>query len=134
LNSQLSKRPYSRELPLRAAAICGLLAPITFVAGWLLGGLAQPDAYSVVDHDISDLGALTADEPWLYHQLGANLTGLLLCALALGLWKAVGTSLAARLGLKSVLLKGHFRTLAYAAVPAFAGEGRERIEAVRASQ
>ena len=89
---------YARVVPLRAAAICGLLAPITFVAGWLLGGLAQPDDYSVVDHDISDLGALTADKPWLYNQLGANLTGLLLFALALGLWKALGTSLAARIG------------------------------------
>jgi hypothetical protein len=36
--------------------------------------------------------------PWLYNQLGANLTGLLLFALALGLWKTVGTSLSARIG------------------------------------
>jgi len=85
-------------VPLRASAICGLVAPITFIAGWLLGGLAQPAEYSVVDHDISDLGALTADKPWLYNQLGANLTGLLLFALALGLWKTVGTSRSARVG------------------------------------
>jgi Protein of unknown function (DUF998) len=85
-------------VPLRVSAICGLLAPITLIAGWLLGGLAEPDAYSVVDYDISDLGALTADTPWLYNQLGANLTGLLLLALALGLWKTVGTSLAGRIG------------------------------------
>lgn len=85
-------------MPLRAAAICGLLAPITFIAGWLIGGLAQPAEYSVVDHDISDLGALTADNPWLYNQLGANLTGLLLLVLALGLWKTVGTSRSARVG------------------------------------
>ena len=31
-------------MPLRAAAICGLLAPVTFVAGLLFGDLAQPDA------------------------------------------------------------------------------------------
>jgi hypothetical protein len=31
-------------VPLRLSAICGLLAPITFIAGWLIGGLAQPDA------------------------------------------------------------------------------------------
>ena len=85
-------------MPLRAAAICGLLAPITFIAGWLIGGLAQPAEYSVVDHDVSDLGALTAGKPWLYNQLGSNLTGLLLFVLALGLWKTVGTSRSARIG------------------------------------
>jgi len=83
---------------LRADAICGLLAPITFIAGWLIGGLAQPAEYSVVDHDVSDLGALTAGKPWLYNQLGSNLTGLLLFVLALGLWKTVGTSRSARIG------------------------------------
>jgi hypothetical protein len=89
---------------LRAAAICGLLAPISFIAGWLFGGLAQPEEYSLVDHDISDLGALTADKPWLYNQLGVNLTGLLLFALALGLWKTVGTSLSARIGLVAFVI------------------------------
>jgi hypothetical membrane protein len=44
------------------------------------------------------LGALTANSPWIYNQIGANLTGLLLCALALGLWQTVGTRLSARIG------------------------------------
>jgi hypothetical membrane protein len=83
---------------LRFAAICGLLTPVTFIAGWLIGGLAQPDEYSVIDHDISDLGALTADKPWLYNQLGANLSGILVFVLALGLWRAVGAGLSARIG------------------------------------
>src|SRR5207247_5608471 len=95
---QPRKRAYARGVPLRAAAICGLLAPITFIVGWLIGGLAQPAEYSVVDHDVSDLGALTAGKPWLYNQLGSNLTGLLLFVLALGLWKTVGTSRSARIG------------------------------------
>lgn len=85
-------------MTLRISAICGLVAPITFIAGWLIGSLAQPDEYSMIDHDISDLGALTANSPWVYNQIGANLTGLLLCALTLGLWPTVGTRLAARIG------------------------------------
>ena len=75
-------------MPLRLCAICGLLAPIAFVIGWAAGGLAQPDAYSLVDDSVSDLGALTADQAWIYNQVGANLTGLLVAALAYGLWRA----------------------------------------------
>ena len=50
-------------MPLRAAAICGLAAPLTFVAGVLLGDLAQPPAFSPANDDISDLGAVTASYP-----------------------------------------------------------------------
>jgi hypothetical membrane protein len=53
-------------MPLRAAAICGLLAPVTFVAGLVLGDLAQPDGFSPANDDISDIGAQTADQAWLY--------------------------------------------------------------------
>ena len=42
---------------LRAAAICGLLASVTFVVGLLLGDLAQPDAFSPANDNISDIGA-----------------------------------------------------------------------------
>lgn len=93
-------------MPLRAAAICGLLAPVTFVCGFVFGGLAQPDAYSSVNDDLSDLGALTASSAWLYNQVGANLTGLLLVALALGLWNALGSGLLARLGSCALLVAG----------------------------
>ena len=93
-------------MPLRAAAICGLLAPVTFVCGFVFGGLAQPDAYSSVNDDLSDLGALTASSAWLYNQVGANLTGLLLVALALGLWNALGSGLLARLGSVALLVAG----------------------------
>ena len=64
-------------MPLRLAAILGLAAPLTFVAGILLGDLAQPDAFSPANDDISDLGAVTASSAWLYNQVAANLTGLL---------------------------------------------------------
>ena len=93
-------------MPLRVSAVCGLIAPITFIAGWLLGGLAQPDEYSLVDHDISDLGALTAHRPWLYNQIGSNLTGLFIVALSLGLWRTVGTRLSARIGVTALAVFG----------------------------
>ena len=51
-------------MPLRAAAICGLLAAVTFIVGVLLGDLTQPEAFSPADDDISDLGAQTADQAW----------------------------------------------------------------------
>ena len=71
-------------MPPRLAAILGLAAPVTFVAGIVLGDLAQPDAFSPANDDISDLGALTASSPWLYNQVAANLTGLLVVGLAHG--------------------------------------------------
>jgi uncharacterized protein DUF998 len=85
-------------MPLRLAAILGLAAPVTFVAGILLGDLAQPDAFSPANDDISDLGAVTASSAWLYNQVAANLTGLLVLGLAVGLWSALGSGLLARLG------------------------------------
>ena len=93
-------------MPLRLAGVCGLLAPVTFVTGFVLGGLAQPDAYSPFHDDLSDLGALTADSPWLYNQLGVNLTGLLVVAFAFGLWAALGRSLLGRLGAAALLVVG----------------------------
>ena len=75
-------------MPLRAAAICGLLAPVTFVVGLLLGDLAQPDEFSPADDNISDVGAQTADHAWLYNHIAANLNGLLIVALAWVLFAA----------------------------------------------
>src|ERR687897_485371 len=74
-----------RRMPLRAAAICGLLAPITVSIGWIGGALAQPDAYSSADDDLSDLGAQTANKAWIYNQIGDNLTGILIISFGLGL-------------------------------------------------
>jgi hypothetical protein len=82
----------------RVAGVCGLLAFVTACAGWIAGGFAQPAAYSVARDDISDLGAVTADSAWLYNQVGANLTGLLVVVLAAGLLHAVGPSRLGRLG------------------------------------
>jgi Protein of unknown function (DUF998) len=98
-------------VPLRAAAICGLLAPVTFVVGLVLGDLAQPDAFSPADDNISDIGAQTADQAWLYNQLAANLNGLLIVAFALGLWRALGSGWLARLGAAGLGVIGATRFL-----------------------
>ena len=98
-------------MPLRAAAVCGLLAPLTFVVGLVLGDLAQPDAFSPANDDVSDIGARTAESAWLYNQVAANVNGLLLVAFALGLWRALGGGLLARLGVLSLAGLGVARFL-----------------------
>ena len=98
-------------MPLRAAAICGLLAPVTFIVGVLLGDLAQSDAFSPADDNISDLGAQTAEQAWLYNQIASNLNGLLIVAFGLGLWQAAGSGLLARLGVLGLIGIGVTRFL-----------------------
>jgi hypothetical protein len=102
----LDARAYPPRVPLRLCAFCGLLSPIAFVIGWAAGGLAQPDAYSLVDDSVSDLGALTADQAWIYNQVGANLTGLLVAALAYGLWRTGIPGLSGRIGVIALAVMG----------------------------
>jgi len=90
----------------RLSALCGLLAPVAFTLGWLLGGLAQPDRFSFVRDDISDLGALTANRPWLYNQIGGNLAGLLVLVFAVGLWRALPEGRAGRIGVTALAVSG----------------------------
>ena len=98
-------------MPRRAAAICGLLTPVTFLAGLLFGDLAQPDAFSPANDDISYLGAQTADQAWIYNQIAANLNGLLIVAFAWGLWRALGSGWFARLGVLGLAVLGVTRFL-----------------------
>ena len=91
---------------LRVAGICGMLALVTSTLGWLAGDLAQPAAFSPANDDISDLGAITASSAWLYNQVGANLTGLLVAVLAGGLWLALSPDLLGRLGAAALLVAG----------------------------
>src|SRR6187455_1585313 len=93
-------------MPLRFAALCGLLAPLTYTAALLFGGLAQPDAFSNADDDISDLGSLTASSAWIYNRIGANLTGTLVVLFALGLWRALSPDLVGRVGAGALGLFG----------------------------
>ena len=82
----------------RVAGICGLLAFVTMNIGWIAGGFAQPSAYSFANDDISDLGSLRANDAWVYNQLGANLTGVLIVVFAIGLWIALSPSILGRIG------------------------------------
>jgi Protein of unknown function (DUF998) len=101
------RKPKMKERSfLRLAAVCGLAVPLTSAVGWVVGGLVQPDAFSSADDDISDLGALTASSAWIYNQIGANLTGLLIIVLALGLWRALSPDALGRIGAAVLLLVG----------------------------
>jgi Protein of unknown function (DUF998) len=91
---------------LRAAAICGLLTLVTVSVAYIGGALAQPDAYSSADDATSDLGALTANKAWIFNQIGANLTGILIILLGLGLWRALSPDVVGRIGAGAVMLTG----------------------------
>jgi uncharacterized protein DUF998 len=93
-------------VPLRAAGACALAAFFTSAIGWIAGDLAQPPAFSPANDDISDLGALTASSPWLYNQVGANLTGLFVMGAALGLWRALSPDVFGRIGACAVFIAG----------------------------
>jgi hypothetical protein len=90
----------------RLAGLGGLVAFVTFNAGWIAGDLAQRAAFSPANDDLSDLGALTASSPWLYNQLAANLSGLLVIALGIGLWLALSPSRLGRLGAAALVATG----------------------------
>lgn len=90
----------------RIAAACGLLAPLTYCAALLFGGLAQPDAFSSADDATSDLGALTASSPWIYNQIGMNLTGILVMVFALGFWQVLSPDLLGRAGAVGIGIVG----------------------------
>jgi hypothetical protein len=90
----------------RLAGIGGLLAFVTVNIGWIAGGLAQPPAYSSVRDDISDLGALTAADSWFYNQIGANLTGLLVLAVGVALWRALSPDVFGRIGAALMVVLG----------------------------
>ena len=93
-------------MSLRLAALCGLLAPVAFTVGWVAGVVAQPDAYDLVNDAVSDLGALTADQAWIYNRISGNLTGLLVVALACGLWKARRSGLEGKAGVIALAVMG----------------------------
>jgi hypothetical protein len=101
----LQRRP-TRVQAVRAAGLCGLVAFVTFNVGWIAGDIAQPRPFSPANDDISYLGALTASKPWLYNQLGANVTGVLVIVLGIGLWRALSPSRLGRVGAAAVIAMG----------------------------
>lgn len=90
----------------RLGGLGGLLAFVTFNAGWIAGDFAQPAAFSSANDDLSDLGALTASSPWLYNQLAANVSGLLVISLGVGLWRALSPSSLGRVGAAALIATG----------------------------
>jgi cytochrome bd-type quinol oxidase subunit 2 len=70
----------------RALAAFGLAGQYLFPISWLVGGLVQ-DGYSFRDQPISELGARTAEHPWIV-QAGITLWGLSVLAVAAALWLA----------------------------------------------
>src|SRR3954452_3792162 len=93
-------------MPSRLGGICALLAFVTFTIGNVAGGLAQPDAYSFANDDISDLGALSANSAWLYNQVAANLSGLLVALVGLALWRALSPDILGRIGASALVAAG----------------------------
>jgi hypothetical membrane protein len=91
---------------LRLSAVCGLLAPVAFTVGWVVGSFAQPARFDVVEDDISDLGAVTANHAWLYNRISANLAGLLVVLFALGLWRVLDSGRWARIGVAALTVSG----------------------------
>jgi hypothetical protein len=72
-----------RALPWRRALAWGAIAgQILVTLAWLIGGVIQGGGYSVAADDISDLGALTADQPWLI-LIGQAVSGALTMAFAI---------------------------------------------------
>jgi hypothetical membrane protein len=49
----------------RVAAGLAVVGQVVFTASWVVAGAVQGDGYSVVRHEISDLGALTAPHAWV---------------------------------------------------------------------
>ena len=96
----------AHDMPLRVAAVCGLLAPLTYAAGLLIGGLVQRSGFSNAADSTSDLGADTAASPWIYNRIATNLTGALIFLFAVGLWRALSPNTAGRVGAGILALLG----------------------------
>lgn len=91
---------------MRIGGIAALLAFVAFTIGSIAGSLAQPSAYSFANDDISDLGAVTADSAWLYNQVTANLSGLLIALVGLALWRVLSPDVVGRVGAAALVATG----------------------------
>ncbi len=61
---------------------------ILFTIGWITAGLLQGDGYSIAHHDISDMGAKTAPNPWMY-MLPTGITGIVTIWFSIGALRPV---------------------------------------------
>jgi len=90
----------------RIGGICALVAFVTFTIGSVAGGLAQPSTYSFAEDDLSDLGAATASNAWLYNQITANLSGVLIATVGVALWRTLRPDVVGRVGAASLVATG----------------------------
>lgn len=74
---------HDRRTALLAAA--AIAAQLVFIAGWIVAGLLEGHGYSSAEHDISDLGALTAHHAWIMQVTGAIAGGVTVLFAIVGL-------------------------------------------------
>jgi len=89
----------------RAGAFAGIGGAVLITFGWIVGGLVQGAGYSWSQQEISDLGALTAQHPWVWN-LADSASGLLILIFAFGLLAVVRSSRAGRIGAGLIAVVG----------------------------
>lgn len=82
---------------LRLGAIAGISGALLFTCGWIVAGFLQPASYSWASQEISDLGALTAHDAWVWN-LADSLSGLLILIFAVGIFPLFRASKAGKVG------------------------------------
>lgn len=85
----------------RLTTAAGLLGAVLMTSGWILAGFLQPASYSWTAQEISDLGALTARHAWMWN-LADSLSGVLIAAFAVGLYRIVDSRRSGRIAALSV--------------------------------
>ena len=96
-------------MPVGRLGAAAIASAVVFTLGWVLAALVSSTA-DTADGSLSDLGARTADAPWVWNAARA-VSGLLLVVVALGLRRrlpagrrvAIATALLALLGIADVL-------------------------------
>ncbi|HET7764973.1 MAG TPA: DUF998 domain-containing protein [Burkholderiales bacterium] len=89
----------------RLTMAAGLLGAVLMTSGWILAGFLQPASYSWTAQEISDLGALTAHHARVWN-LADSLSGVLIAAFAVGLYRIVGSRRSGRIAALSVGVVG----------------------------
>lgn len=97
-------RSVERDLVQIVLALCGIVGPVLFAPVIAVFGLVQED-YSHAKYEISQLGATRALNAWIQN-VNFVLTGLLIIAFVVGLYRAVGTDKAGKVGFTLPLLVG----------------------------
>ncbi len=100
---------------IRVLALCGVAAPVLFAVLVVAGGLFY-EGYSHVSQAVSELGGVEAEHP-IVQNLNFSLTGLLIMALAAGLYGAFGPRNAPVAGLLLIGFFGLNTTVAQPILP-----------------